>query len=447
MKHKFLAVILIFSLLLGACAQQTVPAPAEPTPMEETPQVVATEIVSSDAGPVSIDQLKNATYSGIYDDPITLTDGLYEGEPFVEGDPSKPTVRYLDGGELFGDLDGDGIDDAVVFLLDNSGGSANILHIAAQLNQGGRPMDAGTVRLEEAQVKSLSLSNGRVDLEVITLGPGDGDCCGSYKASKSFAVQGGRLVETTGNTEMERLSAADLNGTFWVLAEINYDTPIAADAPVNIEFIDGQILGFGRCNNYNAGFTLGEDNPLTMTVSPIASTKMACPDPAGGQETTYLMALEGVSQWGYYFGRLALYYGDASGKLGRLLFDPGPVLEFAQSSEPTLTGQTWQWVSFTNPVESYGIESPENYTLMFNEDETVNITADCNLANGSYTDEDSSLQVQVGPITMAQCPPDSRSDDFIKYLGYAAIYFFKDGNLYIDLFADGGTMGFSPATR
>jgi pimeloyl-ACP methyl ester carboxylesterase len=75
----------------------------------------------------------------------------------------------------------------------------------------------------------------------------------------------------------------------------------------------------------------------------------------------------------------------------------------------------------------------------------VNIVADCNNASGSYTTDGSSLSIQVGPMTMAACPPGSRSDDFIKYLGFAAIYFYQDGNLYIDLMADGGTMSLSPA--
>jgi hypothetical protein len=43
------------------------------------------------------------------------------------------------------------------------------------------------------------------------------------------------------------------------------------------------------------------------------------------------------------------------------------------------------------------------------------------------------------------CPPESRSDEFIKDLGAAAIYFFGDSNLFLDLKADGGTMEFAPA--
>jgi len=115
------------------------------------------------------------------------------------------------------------------------------------------------------------------------------------------------------------------------------------------------------------------------------------------------------------------------------------------SADPdALTATPWMWVGFTDPTQQYGVENPEGYTLTFQDDGTVNIKADCNNAIGSYTLDGSSIQIVVGPMTMAACPPESRSDDFVKYLGFAAIYFFQDGDLFIDLLADGGTMQFSP---
>jgi hypothetical protein len=47
-------------------------------------------------------------------------------------------------------------------------------------------------------------------------------------------------------------------------------------------------------------------------------------------------------------------------------------------------------------------------------------------------------------LSRAMCPPESRSDEFIKDLDAAAIYFFKDSNLFLDLKVDGGTMKFEP---
>jgi len=110
-----------------------------------------------------------------------------------------------------------------------------------------------------------------------------------------------------------------------------------------------------------------------------------------------------------------------------------------------LWANPWQWESFTNPVEQFDVENPENYVVVFNDDGSVNIKADCNNANGSVVVDSSSLTINIGPMTLVACSPESRSDAFVQYLSAAAIYFFEDGKLYIDLMADGGTMSFAPA--
>ena len=118
--------------------------------------------------------------------------------------------------------------------------------------------------------------------------------------------------------------------------------------------------------------------------------------------------------------------------------------EMAAADAEALLASSWQWVAFTKPAEQYQVENPENYTLTFLGDGTVNIKADCNNAIGQYTLDGSSITIEVGPMTMAACPEGSRSDNFVSYLGFAAIYFFEDGSLFIDMMADGGTMEFSP---
>ena len=119
---------------------------------------------------------------------------------------------------------------------------------------------------------------------------------------------------------------------------------------------------------------------------------------------------------------------------------PPPTEELA-----TLRANPWQWISFTSPVEQFEIATPLSYLVQFNTDATLNVVADCNNAAGSYQGEGGKLQIELGPMTAAACPPDSRSDQFVRLLSGAALYFFQDGNLHIDLFADSGTMVFSPA--
>jgi len=117
----------------------------------------------------------------------------------------------------------------------------------------------------------------------------------------------------------------------------------------------------------------------------------------------------------------------------------------AAADMDNLTGTIWAWIGFTDPVQQFAVENPMSYTLTFQEESRVAVVADCNNASGSYTADDSSLTIDVGPMTRAACPPESRSDDFIKYIGSSAIYFFDGGNLFVDLIADGGTMEFAPA--
>jgi heat shock protein HslJ len=323
--------LVVASLLVAGC----VPIPpasesaiAEPAGQAETaaaneaptPAVAAPVAASS----IPVEALKNATYSGIYDAPVKLTNGLYEGEPFVKGDASHPLVEYVDGAELFGDLDGDGVDDAVIFLHESSGGSGTFTYVAAQLNRDGKPLDAGAVVIEDRiGVKSAAIADGQIALEIITQGPGDVACCSTHKAHKTYALQAGRLVETTPEGgDLVRLSASDLDGTSWLLLELDHDQPAVADSGVTIGFQDGKIAGYGGCNNYRASFSVGDDNPFVMAIGPVMATQKSCPEPVGSQETAYFNALGNVSRWGYVFGKLALYYAAGQDGESRLLFAP-----------------------------------------------------------------------------------------------------------------------------
>ena len=289
---------------------------------------------------LTADQLRNATYSGIYDEPVTLTDGRYEGEPFSEDSAERPTVMMVSAPPLFGDLDGDGVDDAVVFLSENSGGTGHFIYVAAQLNQDGQPVDAGAVLIEDRiQIKSAAIENGQIMLEIITDGPGDAACCKSHKADKTYALQDGQLAEITGETEdLVRISADDLNGTSWTLVDLNLDQqPVLTDTEVTISFQDGQITGSGGCNTYNSSFTLGEDNPFVMTIDPVASTRKACPEPILNQETAFFTALQNVSLWGYQVGQLALSYRNDQGDFGTLIFAPQVTTEAGSADNAAMT--------------------------------------------------------------------------------------------------------------
>lgn len=117
----------------------------------------------------------------------------------------------------------------------------------------------------------------------------------------------------------------------------------------------------------------------------------------------------------------------------------------APSLEPILTGTPWEWVSTTDPVQgTVAVNDPSRYVILFNEDGSVAIQADCNSVGATYTTEGNNINIVPGPSTMAACPPDSLDSQFLAQLSSAAIYFIEGGNLYLDLPADSGTMRFVP---
>ena len=118
-------------------------------------------------------------------------------------------------------------------------------------------------------------------------------------------------------------------------------------------------------------------------------------------------------------------------------------LSFPTAAAQSLAGTTWFWISQTTPVAETIVVDPARYTVLFNEDGTANIVADCNNVGATYTSDGSSLAITLGASTLVACPDDSQADEFLTGLESAALYFFQDGDLYIDRFASAGTMRFS----
>jgi hypothetical protein len=148
--------------------------------------------------PLTEEDLKNAEYQGIYPEVVKLTDGQYEGEPFVEGGASRPTVFFSEP-YASGDLDGDGVDDAAVLLVENSGGSGSFVYLAAVLNREGKPDNIDTQLLgERAQVQALTIADGQISVTMVTHGPDDPMCCPTQEEERIYELQQNELVQTAG---------------------------------------------------------------------------------------------------------------------------------------------------------------------------------------------------------------------------------------------------------
>lgn len=109
-----------------------------------------------------------------------------------------------------------------------------------------------------------------------------------------------------------------------------------------------------------------------------------------------------------------------------------------------ITGVVWKWqqTRYNNDQQTIPAE-PSHYKVEFMPDGKLHVRADCNRVGGTYSLEGTRLTIDLTHSTRAMCPPDSLDEAFKKDLGGAAIYFFKDGFLYLDLKYDTGTMKFA----
>jgi heat shock protein HslJ len=111
-----------------------------------------------------------------------------------------------------------------------------------------------------------------------------------------------------------------------------------------------------------------------------------------------------------------------------------------------LTGKTWQLTAITEKVPAFQGVVPAadqaNYTIEFKSDGTFSAKADCNQLSGTYTTSGSNgLTIVLGPMTLAACPPESLSSQYVEALGKAASYAVASGQLTITL-TDEGTLVF-----
>ena len=264
-------------------------------------------------------ELANATYSSIMDQPVTLTDGRWEGEPFVEGGASRPTVGLVDHFVLTGDLDKDGHEEAAVLLWESSGGSGNRLFLAVMARRNGDIVTLGTSMIgDRVQIRSGAIDDGRIILDLIRAGPEDAACCPTQKALVTWALSTDGLSrianETTGT-----LSLADLGGHEWTLLELGRDQPLPEDVEISLVFKDDKVFGNSGCNSYFAGVV--SPKPGELGFNGMGATRMACPEPLMDLERHYLSTLAGATSYTFLAGRLVLSCETDAGSMA-LVYTP-----------------------------------------------------------------------------------------------------------------------------
>jgi len=252
-----------------------------------------------------IEAIGNATFAGIYDQPLTLTGGQWKGEPFAPGGASRPTAGLASDFYLSGDIDDDGREEAIVILWENSGGTGSYSYVAVAGWRDGKVENIGTARIgDRVQIRDAHLDSQHIILQVIQQGPDDAACCPSQKATRTWLLtsdglqEGGAVIDGT-------LSSGDLEANSWRLIELGRDEQALPTAPVTLTLDGIRLSGQGPCNRYFAGVEPG-DYIGALVISQAGATQMACSAELMDFEQRYFQALSGVNRYSFSMGRLAL---------------------------------------------------------------------------------------------------------------------------------------------
>jgi hypothetical protein len=162
------------------------PVQAIDTPVPTLPSMPTT---LAPAG-LTLDLLRNGTYhTPFYNRTITLVNGS-----FTEGSGSGVFSVQMLNLYGFGDLNGDGKDDAAILLAESGGGSGSFISLLAITNQAGLPHQESQVQLgDRIQINSVDISSGVIHLNMVVQGPIDPLCCPSQPQKQNYWLIGNKL--------------------------------------------------------------------------------------------------------------------------------------------------------------------------------------------------------------------------------------------------------------
>ncbi len=203
MKHSrlFILVAVLFLASLACnfpgAATPTIGGPTGEIPpgITPTPYLESTIAPLPVIPPLTADMLRNGTYVlPESKETVTLTDGKYDR---AESNENILHVTLMDP-IAFGDLNGDGAEDAAIVLSENTGGTGFFMSVVAVLNSGGAPMQGPSRLLDDrAQLTGMVIAvGGRIVVSAVIHGPADPMCCPNFPVVESMRLIGNRLILT-----------------------------------------------------------------------------------------------------------------------------------------------------------------------------------------------------------------------------------------------------------
>lgn len=174
---------------------------------------------------------------------------------------------------------------------------------------------------------ALSIKLGPSTLVGCPPGSSANDFTRDLSSVTSYAMVGEQLTlglgSSGGSMTFTPLQTADLVGPEWQVQAYNNGrqavVSVMTGTTMTASFgADGSVTGSGGCNRFNGSYTRTGD---TLSIGPLATTRIACAQPIMDQENAYLAALQASTTLELRASQLRL--GDASGAT-QVLFGTEP---------------------------------------------------------------------------------------------------------------------------
>lgn len=168
--------------------------------------------------------------------------------------------------------------------------------------------------------------------------------------------------------------------------------------------MDGSTSGSTGCNKYNAAYTIGGEK---ITISPGATTLMACSTPIMAQESAFLDVLASATT--YKIAGDVMELKDASGVV---------IAKFSALGPVTLEGSPWQIIGYNDSKQTVvSVIIGTEITANFGKEGTLSGSASCNNYKATYEVDGDNISIGPAAATRMFCPePDGVMEQEVQYL-------------------------------
>ncbi len=146
------------------------PKPVQPSPLTNSP--------------LTVEKLKNAEYFFLAKGPIQLVNGKYT-------DKNTQRTITLDEVMAYGDINKDGVKDAVASLRVTIPNSGDVTYLVTVVNDQGSPKNVSSEFVgSQVRVKAIAIKpDATIEAKIQQFRPGDPACCPSLELLRTYKIR------------------------------------------------------------------------------------------------------------------------------------------------------------------------------------------------------------------------------------------------------------------